>query len=80
MLPVVKRAIEVLESVAEKYESDAKRVEAMLPSLPDSDREGWKETASDYRKRAAEYRANVEDIKEKQRGNDFIRPDRASIR
>jgi hypothetical protein len=69
MLPVVKRVIEVLTSVAEKLESDAIRVDAMLPKLSDAEREGWKQTAADYRKRAAEYRAN-----------DFIKPDTASVR
>ena len=35
MNPYVKQAIDVLTHVAEKLEADAKRVDAMVPKLPD---------------------------------------------
>lgn len=77
MNPYVKQVIDILTSVAEKLEADAKRVDAMLPKLPESERAEWKQTATVYRKRAAEYNANIEDMKAKQRTE--CRPDSASV-
>jgi len=35
----------------------------MLPKLPDSEREEWKETAKEYRERASDYKSIIEAIK-----------------
>jgi hypothetical protein len=79
MLPIIKRIIEVLTVDMEKFENDAKRIDVMLPKLPADERDAWKETAKGYRKRSAEYRANIEAIKAEQAKN-FIKPDPASVR
>jgi hypothetical protein len=78
MNPYVQQAIDVLTQAAEKLEADAKRVDLMVPKLPESEREEWKQTAKDYRKRAAEYNANIEKMKAKHR-IDFIHPDDAAV-
>jgi hypothetical protein len=78
MNPYVKQAIDVLSAVAEKLEADAKRVDVMVPKLPESEREGWKQTAKQYRERAAEYTDNIEKMKAKHR-IDFIHPDDAAV-
>ena len=62
-----KRIIEILTFATDRFENDAKRIDAMLPKLPDPERQAWKETAKDYRKRSAEYRAEIEAIKAEQR-------------
>jgi hypothetical protein len=64
--PVIQHVINVLTQVADKLESDANRVDVMVPKLPDqTEREAWEETAKEYRERAAEYKSNIEDIKAK---------------
>jgi hypothetical protein len=80
MLPVVRRIIEVFAQVADKLETDASRVDAMVPKLPDSEREAWKETAKEYRERAANYRAEIEKLKAQHGAGDFIKPDPATVR
>jgi hypothetical protein len=74
----IKRIIEILTFATDRFENDAKRIDAMLPKLPDPERQAWRETAKDYRKRSAEYRAEIEAIKAEQ-PTDFIKPDPASV-
>ncbi|OLB29071.1 MAG: hypothetical protein AUH13_17130 [Acidobacteria bacterium 13_2_20CM_58_27] len=62
MLPTA-RVMKLLTDEAETLEGDARRVEAMLPKLPDSEREEWKETAKEYRERASDYKSIIEAIK-----------------
>ena len=76
--PGIKRVIEILTFDMDRFENDAKRIDAMLPTLPDPERQAWKETAKDYRKRSAEYRADIEAIKSEQ-PTDFIKPGPASV-
>jgi hypothetical protein len=73
----IKRVITILTFAMDRFENDAKRIDAMLPKLPDPEHQAWKETAKDYRKRSAEYRADIEAIKAEQ-PTDFIKPDPAS--
>jgi succinate dehydrogenase/fumarate reductase-like Fe-S protein len=80
MLPSVKRVIKVLAIDMERFENDAKRIDAMIPKLPADEREAWKETAKGYRERSAQYRANIEAIKAELKAGDFIKPDPASVR
>jgi hypothetical protein len=62
MLPTA-RVMKLLTDEAETLEGDARRVEAMLPKLPESEREAWKETAKEYRERARDYKSIIEAIK-----------------
>jgi len=62
MLPTA-CVMKLLTDEAETLEGDARRVEAMLPKLPDSEREEWKETAKEYRERASDYKSIIEAIK-----------------
>ena len=62
MLPTA-RVMKLLTDEAETLEGDARRVEAMLAKLPDSERETWKETAKEYRDRARDYKSIIEAIK-----------------
>ena len=62
MLPTA-RVMKLLTDEAETLEGDARRVEAMLPTLPDSEREDWKETAKEYRERASDYKSIIEAMK-----------------
>ena len=76
--PGIKRVIEILTFDMDRFENDAKRIDAMLPTLPDPERQAWKETAKDYRKRSAKYRADIEAIKAEQ-PTDFNKRDPASV-
>jgi len=60
MLPIV---MKLLTDEAQTLEGDARRVEAMFPKLPDSEREAWKETAKGYRQRARDYESIIEAMK-----------------
>jgi hypothetical protein len=60
MLPTV---MKLLTDEAQTLEGDARRVEAMLPKLPDSEREAWKQTAKEYRERARDYKSIIEVLK-----------------
>ena len=62
MLPTA-RVMKLLTDEAETLEGDARRVEAMLPKLPEVEREEWKETAREYRERASDYKSIIEAIK-----------------
>ena len=62
MLPNA-RVVRLLTDEAKTLEGDARRVEAMLPKLPDSEREEWKETAKEYRERASDYKSIIAAIK-----------------
>ena len=55
--------MKLLIDEAETLEGDARRVEASLPKLPDSEREEWKEIAREYRERASDYKSIIEAIK-----------------
>jgi hypothetical protein len=65
MHPATKRFIEVLTLDVKKWEDAARRVDELLPHLHPSEVEGWKETANGYRKNAAEYKALIEQAKER---------------
>src|ERR1700719_2150790 len=54
--PRINRIIEILTVDMHRFENDAKRIDAMLSMLPAPERETWKETAKNYRKRSADYR------------------------
>lgn len=62
MLPTA-RVMKLLTDEAETLEGEARRVEAMLPKLPDWERGEWKETAKEYRERASDYKSIIEAIK-----------------
>jgi hypothetical protein len=62
MLPTA-LVMKLLTDEAETLEGDARRVEAMLPKLPDSECGEWKETAKEYRERASDYKSIIEAIK-----------------
>lgn len=62
MLPTA-LVMKLLTDEAETLEGDARRVEAMLPKLPDSEGGEWKETAKEYRERASDYKSIIEAIK-----------------
>jgi hypothetical protein len=64
--PATQRFIEVLTVDVEKWEGAAKRVDELLPHLHPSEVEGWKETAARYRENAAEYKALIEQAKERE--------------
>ncbi len=76
MLPTV---MKLLTDEAETLEGDARRVEAMLPKLSDSEREAWKETAKEYRERARDYKSIIEAMKAN-RVKKVMRPDAASVK
>jgi hypothetical protein len=59
MHPAVKRFVEVLTQDVNKWEKAANDVDAMLPHIPETDREHWKETAKGYRGNAAEYKSII---------------------
>jgi hypothetical protein len=65
MHPMSKRFIEVLTQDVNKWEKAAKDVEAMLPHIPEPDREHWRETAKGYRENAAEYKALIHQVKDR---------------
>ena len=67
MHPATKRFIEVLTEDVNKWEKAASDVEAMLRNLPQPDREHWQATAKGYRENAAEYKALIEQAKERDR-------------
>jgi predicted DNA-binding protein (UPF0251 family) len=75
--PEINRIIEILTVDMHRFENDAKRIDAMLSTLPAPERHAWKETAKDYRKRSAKYSAEIEAIKAEQ-PTDFIKPGPAS--
>jgi len=75
--PEINRIIEILTFDMDRFENDAKRIDAMLSMLPDPERQAWKETAKDYRKRSAKYGTEIEAIKAEQ-PTDYIKPDPAS--
>ena len=58
MLPTA-RVMKLLTDEAETLEGDARQVEAMLPKLPESESQAWKETAKEYRERARDYKSRV---------------------
>jgi hypothetical protein len=64
MHPATKRFIEVLTEDVNKWETAASDVDAMMPHLPDPDREHWKELAKEYRARAKRYKSMIEQAKE----------------
>jgi hypothetical protein len=74
----IKRIIQILTFAMDRFENDAKRIDAMLPKLPDPERQAWNETAKDYRKRSAEYRAEIDAINTEQ-STDFIYPNPVSV-
>ena len=76
--PRINRIIEILTVDMHRFENDAKRIDAMLPKLPDPERQAWNDTAKDYRKRSAEYRAEINAINTEQ-PTDFIYPDPVSV-
>jgi hypothetical protein len=63
MHPATKRFIEVLTEDVQKWEKAASDVEAMLPNIPEPDREHWRERAKGYRKNAAEYIDLIKQVK-----------------
>ena len=60
MHPAVNRFVEVLTEDVKKWEKAANDVEAMLPNIPEPDREGWQETAKRYRGNAAQYKSIIQ--------------------
>ena len=60
MHPAVKRFVEVLTEDVNKWEKAANDVEAMLPNIPEPDREHWRETAKGYRRNAAKYKSIIQ--------------------
>jgi hypothetical protein len=63
MNPLQKRILDVLTSDVDKWEKAAQDVEAMIPKMPQPDREHWEDMAKTYRGRAEEYKKIVESLR-----------------
>jgi hypothetical protein len=60
MHPAVEHFVKIMTEDVKKWEKAADDVDALLKHMPESDKERWEETATNYRKNAEHYKSIIE--------------------